>query len=107
MNIAQAIMHLFPQANLLQDFLVQDDSDGKGPYIAQWNLDAAQPTEEELQAAWEAYQAAEASKPPVLTAEQQISALQAENAKLKNDNVATMEAVAEVYEMLLKLQGGE
>jgi hypothetical protein len=52
MNIAQAIIHLFPQANPLMDFIVQDDSDGEGPYIAQWNMEEDQPTEEELQAAW-------------------------------------------------------
>lgn len=56
MNIPQIITHLYPQAVPLTDFIVQDDSDGSGPYIAQWNLEAAQPTEEELQTAWEAMQ---------------------------------------------------
>ncbi|MEC0264458.1 XkdW family protein [Paenibacillus anseongense] len=56
MNIPQAITHLFPQAVPFTDFIVQDDSDGNGPYIAQWNLEEPQPTEEELQAAWEAMQ---------------------------------------------------
>lgn len=57
MNIAQAIMQLFPQANPMTDFIVQDDSDGNGAYIAQWNLEEEQPTDERLQAAWEEFQA--------------------------------------------------
>jgi hypothetical protein len=56
-NIAQVIIYLFPQAKPLIDFTVQDDSDGNGPYIAVWNLEADQPTEEELEAAWEALNA--------------------------------------------------
>lgn len=56
MNIAQAIMHLFPQANPMADFIVQDDSDGNGPYVAIWNLEGEKPTEEELQTAWDAMQ---------------------------------------------------
>lgn len=31
-----------------KDVLLQDDSDGKGPYIKEWNLDIAQPTDEQL-----------------------------------------------------------
>jgi hypothetical protein len=44
------------------DFIVQDDSDGKGPYIAAWNvkdasgIDVPQPTDADLQAAWDAMQ---------------------------------------------------
>ncbi|MGG1556230.1 XkdW family protein [Paenibacillus ferrarius] len=51
MNIALAIMHLFPQAVPLVDFVVQDDSNGNGPYLAVWNLPNDPPTDEELQAA--------------------------------------------------------
>jgi hypothetical protein len=82
MNIALAIMHIYPNANPLIDFIVQDDSDGNGPYIAAWNIPDPQPTEEELTAAWTAYEAAEAAKPPVLTPEQEIAALKAENNSL-------------------------
>ncbi len=77
MNIAQAIMHIYPTASPLYDFSVQDNSDGNGPYIAQWNLPEPQPTESELLAAWDAYQEAEANKPPVLT----------ETEQLKQDNI--------------------
>lgn len=54
MNLPQTIISLFPHAQPFTDFIIQDDSDGNGPYIAQWNLEEPQPTEEELQAAWQA-----------------------------------------------------
>ena len=31
-----------------KDVILQDDSDGKGPYIKEWNLDIAKPTDEQL-----------------------------------------------------------
>lgn len=130
MNIAQAITYLYPDADPMRDFIVQDDGpapalrDGaeekgrvrydikpsdegeepqegvhyrygidynlltegedydiveRGPYIAYWGLDDPKPTEDELQAAWEAYQEAEANKPPVLT---EIEQLRIDNAGL-------------------------
>ena len=39
---------------------LQDDSDGKGPYIKEWNLSISQPTDAELTAAETAADAAEA-----------------------------------------------
>jgi hypothetical protein len=33
-----------------KDVMLQDDSDGKGAYIREWNLDIAQPTEAQLSA---------------------------------------------------------
>lgn len=51
MNISLSIMKLFPSASPLMDFKVQDD--GEGPYIKEWNLIDPQPTEQELQAAWD------------------------------------------------------
>lgn len=60
MNISQSILFLYPNTNPLTDFIVQDDSDGNGPYIAQWNLTEPQPTEAELQAAWDAMQPTDA-----------------------------------------------
>lgn len=52
MQLFHAIKHLHPEADPLRDFTLQDDSDGNGPYIAVWNLTAAQPTPSELGAAW-------------------------------------------------------
>lgn len=53
----------------------------RGPYIAAWNLDVPQPTEEELEAAWEAYLEAEANKPPELS---EIERLRIENTALQD-----------------------
>jgi hypothetical protein len=36
--------------DFLKDVMLQDDSDGKGPYIKEWNLDIAQPTDAQLSA---------------------------------------------------------
>lgn len=55
MNIALAIIQIHPQAIPMVDFVIQDDSDGEGAYIAIWNLEVDPPTDEELQVAWEAY----------------------------------------------------
>ena len=33
------------------DFVLQDDSDGKGVYIKEWNSDQAQPSEAEIETA--------------------------------------------------------
>jgi hypothetical protein len=54
MHVPSAIKQLFPNAESLKDFTVQDD--GKGQYIAQWNLKEPQPTKDELLEAWEQYQ---------------------------------------------------
>jgi hypothetical protein len=137
MNIALAIKYLYPDADLMRDFIVQNNgpepvlrpgaevkgrvlyeikppekgeqliegvhyrygidynllTEGedydlveRGPHIAMWNLDAPQPTEAELQAAWTAYQEAEANKPPELTETEQ---LRADNAALLLELVQT------------------
>jgi len=36
--------------DFLKDVILQDDSDGKGPYIKEWNLDIAQPSDDDLAA---------------------------------------------------------
>ncbi|MRN57038.1 XkdW family protein [Paenibacillus monticola] len=118
MNIAQTIMYLNPTANPMTDFVVQDDSDGEGPYIAAWNLPDPQPTEAELQSAWEAYQEAEANKPPQLTEIEQVREELAQTQLALTDNyeqlLATQDeatsaqlALAEMYELVLVLAGGE
>ena len=72
MNIAQAIMHLFPQVNPMIDFIVQDDSDGEGTYIAHWGLEEPEPTEEELQAAWDDFESLPVLEPLETEAEKII-----------------------------------
>ena len=36
--------------DFMKDVMLQDDSDGNGAYIKEWNLDIAQPTEAQLSA---------------------------------------------------------
>ena len=136
MNLTLSILHLYPQAKSMKDFIVQDNgpepvlregADGRtrydirpldegeteyiegvhyryvvdfnrlvegvdydiverGQFIAVWNLDTPQPTEEELQTAWAAYLEAEANKPPELTETEQ---LRADNAALLLELVQT------------------
>jgi hypothetical protein len=38
------------EVDFLKDVMLQDDSDGKGAYIKEWNLDIAQPTTAQLSA---------------------------------------------------------
>jgi|TARA_B110000438_G_scaffold31065_1_gene30605 hypothetical protein len=39
------------------DFIVQDDSDGKGAYIGEWHSDKPQPSAEEIKTAQDEYDA--------------------------------------------------
>jgi hypothetical protein len=36
------------EVDFLENVMLQDDSDGKGAYIKEWNLDIAQPTDAQL-----------------------------------------------------------
>jgi len=36
------------KVDFTKDVMLQDDSDGNGAYIKEWNLDIAQPTDEQL-----------------------------------------------------------
>ena len=36
------------EVDFTKDVMLQDDSDGKGAYIKEWNLDIAQPTADQL-----------------------------------------------------------
>lgn len=110
MDLVRAINYLYPDASPLSDFTVRDDSDGNGPYIdpAAWKLDAPIPTQAELEAAWEAYQEAEALKPPAPPSDaERIAQLEASREALQQENVTLMLALTEIYEQLLTLQGGE
>jgi hypothetical protein len=55
MNIPNALLYLFPDADPLADYEIQDD--GNGPYISAWHLPGPQPTPEQLQAASDAVDA--------------------------------------------------
>jgi len=38
------------EVDFMKDVMLQDDSDGKGAYIKEWNLDIAQPNDAQLSA---------------------------------------------------------
>lgn len=65
-----------------------------------WNLLDPQPTEAELQAAWEAYQEAEANKPVELT---EIEQLQQENLLLKAQNNALSERADFIEDIIAEM----
>jgi hypothetical protein len=46
--IAYANANGVSEVDFLNDVKLQDDSNGQGAYIAEWNLDIAQPTDEQL-----------------------------------------------------------
>lgn len=48
MNLAEALQSLFPGSDPLRDYALQDD--GRGAYIALWNLEAPRPTADDLAA---------------------------------------------------------
>lgn len=51
-NLAAKLIAAYPSANPTRDFRVQDDGDGRGPYIAFWDTAklGPQPSEAELAA---------------------------------------------------------
>ncbi|WP_019908299.1 XkdW family protein [Paenibacillus sp. HW567] len=98
MNISLAIIFLFPKADPILDFEVWDNGDG--PYIAVWNLEVPQPTEAELQAAWEAYLEAESNKLTELT---EVEKLQKENTLLKAQNAALSERADFIEDIIAEM----
>ena len=59
MSIGGALKILLPNAVPFVDYVLQDDSDGGGAYIAQWNLVAQQPTQADLLTASTLYETGE------------------------------------------------
>ena len=43
-------LYVNKEIDIRKDFILQDNSDGKGAFIAEWNLDIPKPTEEQLNA---------------------------------------------------------
>lgn len=52
MQLSLAITYIYPNAIPMQDFVVRDDSDGRGQYIDEWHLTDPKPTQEQLDTAW-------------------------------------------------------
>lgn len=70
MILSIAIQQLFPNADPIHDYIIQDD--GSGPYIAQWNLPDPEPTPAELDAAWADFEAGQPARD--LLIQQQVDA---------------------------------
>lgn len=49
-SLQDQLFVLFPNAQQPHDYLLQDDGHGEGPYLKEWNLQAPQPTPEQLAA---------------------------------------------------------
>jgi len=47
---SKIIQYLNAEIDFRSDVIIQNDSDGKGDYIKEWNLDIAQPTQAQLDA---------------------------------------------------------
>jgi hypothetical protein len=94
MNIGKTLEYLFPYSDPIFDFIVQDDGDGKGQYISQWNLSDPIPTQQELEDAWEIVKNIDTNTPHVSD----------EVAYLKNELINTQIALIETYEQLLQAQ---
>ena len=78
--MVKAIEYLYPNAVQGTDFDVYAD-DGV-QYIPFWKLDDPQPTEEELQVAYDNYLATREPEPPTL--EERVTQLEKDVAALKN-----------------------
>lgn len=55
MTLSQKILHIYPELSSSQSFLdgtiiIQNDSDGLGSYIKEWNYSEPRPTKEQLDA---------------------------------------------------------
>lgn len=92
MDLVKAIKRIHPEIDFVRDVIVLDD--GTGQRIHAWNLTGVpQPTKKELTAAWNKIKDLPEPAPPVSPADQL--------AQLQEDNMNTMLAVAESYEMAI------
>ncbi|MCY7780093.1 XkdW family protein [Bacillus haynesii] len=88
MNLALAVKYLFPNAVIGEDFVIRDDGDGRGQYIETWNLSDPQPSDKELQVAWENYLKNPVDVSPEMShTEQQLLKLGQEISSLKIDDL--------------------
>lgn len=55
MELGVLLAYKYPNLKAGKDYLVKDD--GEGAFIAKWNAEEPQPTDEELQDAWAEYEA--------------------------------------------------
>lgn len=107
-------MYLFPNAKSGIDFTVRDDGDGRGQFIDIWNLEQKQPSDEQLQNAWEEIQKnnsniehelSETEKKLLMLGEQ-IAIEKIARQKSDQLNIALGQQLAEMKLELLNLKGG-
>lgn len=49
-NFAEAVRRLHPAVDFTREVIMQDNADGKGPFLAEWNLSGSPPTDAEIAA---------------------------------------------------------
>lgn len=72
MELGATISYLYPNLENGRDYILMDK--GEGPVIVSWNAGVPQPTELELQTAWEEYQTS--PKPVEIPMEERIKSLE-------------------------------
>ncbi|MFP3418083.1 XkdW family protein [Bacillus sp. SIMBA_154] len=109
MNKALAIMYLFPNSILGKDFSVRDDGDGQ--FIDTWLMKDPEPSDEELDAAWQEYLKLDNEK-PMSQVEKQLLLIgeqlaQEKIARQQSDRMNAMlgQQIAEMKIEILKLKG--
>lgn len=110
MNKAIAILELFPDATIGEDFEVVDHLDGNGQVISKWELDSPLPSNEELELAWESYLNKQNEEPPpseidllkqeVEVKKQEIDELKAKVDEMEKLNISTTEAIMEMSSVM-------
>jgi len=113
-NLMHAISVLYPAATLMHDYELRDD--GNGVYIDVWRLkdaegnDIPMPTDEELQAAWEAYVPPSPPEPLPDTVATMLAMTEAYETILQHsvereeETVTTMVGLTEAYELIISQQ---
>lgn len=81
MDFVRSIEHIYPDIVVGDHYKLQDD--GFGVYIAEWNYHKQQPTQEELEQAWEQIKNVPPPEPPP-TLEERIAELEAWRRSLEN-----------------------
>lgn len=117
MNKAIAILQLFPDTTIGEDFEVVDHLDGNGQIITKWELDSPIPSDEELEIAWESYLNSPEDESPLSEVDllkQELSEksilieqLQTEVGEQKQINSNNTEAIMEISSMMASFYAPE
>jgi hypothetical protein len=91
MDLYRTIHYMLPDIRDNQ-FMLQDNSDGNGPFIAQWTYPAPQPTKEELETAWAEIDDVDVVETVPLTTEQKLEI----ETQINRDQSAMLDMLAEM-----------